>query len=125
MKKKIKLTESDLHNIIKESVNHILSELDWRTYQNASDKAYKLSDETTDPYEKQRRIAQAKNFVSMGKKKYSTQYNLPKDFDQKMALDQINPTQGQLKNAAKRNKETKDFYSHKSEYKNGKWQNKN
>ena len=39
MKRKIKLTESDLHNIIKESVNHILSELDWRTYQSAARKA--------------------------------------------------------------------------------------
>lgn len=39
MKRKIKLTESDLHNIIKESVNHILSELDWRTYQSAYEKA--------------------------------------------------------------------------------------
>ena len=27
----LKLTENDLHNIIKESVNKILSELDWRT----------------------------------------------------------------------------------------------
>ena len=39
MKRKIKLTESDLHNIIKESVNHILSELDWRTYQSAYEKS--------------------------------------------------------------------------------------
>ena len=39
MKRTIKLTENDLHNIIKESVNHILSELDWRTYQSAAEKA--------------------------------------------------------------------------------------
>ena len=75
MKRKIKLTESDLHNIIKESVNHILSELDWRTYQSASDKAHRLSDETNDPYEKKRRRNQAINFANMGKEKYSSQYN--------------------------------------------------
>ena len=36
MKKKlVRLTEDDLHSIIKESVNNILSELDWKTYANA------------------------------------------------------------------------------------------
>lgn len=35
----IRLTESDLHQMVKESVNKILSELDWRTYANASKKA--------------------------------------------------------------------------------------
>lgn len=39
MKKRIKLTESDLHNIIKESVKNVLTELDWRTYLNAHQKA--------------------------------------------------------------------------------------
>lgn len=38
MKHKIKLTESQLHNIISESVKDILSELDWRTYQSAYEK---------------------------------------------------------------------------------------
>ena len=37
-KKLIRLTESDLHNIVKESVNKILSEMDWKTYANARDK---------------------------------------------------------------------------------------
>ena len=38
MKKTIKLTESDLKQVIKESVNNILAELDWKTYANASKK---------------------------------------------------------------------------------------
>ena len=38
-KRTVRLTESDLHRIIKESVNNILSELDWKTYQNARHKA--------------------------------------------------------------------------------------
>ena len=37
--KKIRLTESDLHRVIKESVNKVLTELDWRTYANAAKKA--------------------------------------------------------------------------------------
>ena len=35
-KKLIRLTESDLHRIVKEPVNKILTELDWKTYRNAS-----------------------------------------------------------------------------------------
>lgn len=124
MKRKIKLTESDLHNIIKESVNHILSELDWRTYQSASDKAHRLSDETNDTYEKERRRNQAINFAKMSKEKYSSQYNLPQSFDRDMEYGNIQPTQGQLKNAARRNQDTTNFYNGKSEYKNGKWQDK-
>lgn len=34
----IRLTESDLHQIVKESVNKILSELDWKTYASAAKK---------------------------------------------------------------------------------------
>ena len=39
MKKLIRLTEGDLHRIVKESVNQLLTELDWRTYANAAKKA--------------------------------------------------------------------------------------
>jgi hypothetical protein len=39
-RKLIRLTESDLHRIVKESVNQILTELDWKTYQNAAKKAH-------------------------------------------------------------------------------------
>lgn len=38
-KQVIRLTEGDLHKIIKESVKNIISELDWKTYQNARRKA--------------------------------------------------------------------------------------
>ena len=44
MKRTIKLTENDLHRVIKESVNTILSELDWRTYQSAYEKPNKRGD---------------------------------------------------------------------------------
>lgn len=37
-KQVIKMTESDLHKIVKESVNKVLTELDWRTYVNAAKK---------------------------------------------------------------------------------------
>ena len=44
-KKLIKLTEQDLHRIVKESVNKVLTELDWRTYANAAKKASERGDE--------------------------------------------------------------------------------
>ena len=37
-KKLIRLTENDLHKIVKESVNRVLTELDWKTYANAAKK---------------------------------------------------------------------------------------
>lgn len=39
MKKTIRLSESDLHRVIKESVRQCLTELDWKTYASAADKA--------------------------------------------------------------------------------------
>ena len=39
MKRQVRLTEGQLNRIIKESVNNILSELDWRTYQSAYEKS--------------------------------------------------------------------------------------
>lgn len=38
-KKLVRLSESDLHKIVKESVNNVLPELDWRTYAKAVQKA--------------------------------------------------------------------------------------
>ena len=40
MKKLIRLTEGQLHEMITESVSQILSELDWKTYLNYANKRY-------------------------------------------------------------------------------------
>jgi hypothetical protein len=53
-KKTIKLTESDLHKIIKESVNNILTELDWKTYINAARKRKEQANEFRKKYWKGR-----------------------------------------------------------------------
>lgn len=45
MRRNIRLTEGQLNRVIKESVNNILSELDWKTYANASKKRYQQSGE--------------------------------------------------------------------------------
>ncbi len=39
MKQRIRLTEGDLHRMVRQCVNEALNELDWKTYANASEKA--------------------------------------------------------------------------------------
>ena len=39
--RKIRLTEGQLHNVIRESVSQILNEIDWKTYDNAAKKRHK------------------------------------------------------------------------------------
>lgn len=43
-KNRVRLTESDLHRIIKESVKKVLSEADWKTFANAEKEARKRGD---------------------------------------------------------------------------------
>lgn len=53
MKKQIiRLTEEDLHNIISESVKKVITELDWKTYMNASKGRKKQADDIRDMYSK-------------------------------------------------------------------------
>lgn len=60
MKKVLRITEEDLHNIIKYSVNEALSELDWRTYHNAAMKDYDRK--------------RANKFANMRDKKFNDEY---------------------------------------------------
>ena len=49
MKKTVYLNESKLHNIIRESLKGIISELNWKTYMNAAHKAYDRNDDRAYP----------------------------------------------------------------------------
>jgi hypothetical protein len=55
-KQVIRLTEGDLHKIIEESVEKILTELDWRTYDQAADKAFDAY--TKAPSHEEKRVKQ-------------------------------------------------------------------
>lgn len=123
---KIKLTESQLKQIVNESVKNVLSELDWRTYQTAANKADHFSDKAENEYEEQRRNIQRKKFQDKAEEMYSKQYIL-KDFDYNQNLpksERKQPSQGELKQASRRAKEMTNFYRGKQEYKNGSWQDK-
>ena len=49
----IRLTESDLHRIVKESVNKVLTEMDWKTYMNASRKRKQQANDLRGEYAKE------------------------------------------------------------------------
>ena len=54
--RRIRLTEGQLHHVIRESVNNILNELDWKTYDNAADKKYKRMQNKEDDDEYRREV---------------------------------------------------------------------
>ena len=124
MKKQvIRLTESDLHKLIQESVNTILSELDWRTYDSARNKA--LDDiDGKDIFTQERRRNQASEFQRARNKAYSKQYNLERFDNGQYNKDNFKPTQGELKQASRRVKDNNDYLDKKTKYKSGKgWTN--
>jgi hypothetical protein len=64
-KKIIRLTESDLHRIVKESVNKVLTEMDWKTYRSAGDKAAQRGDKD-----------RASDFYNYSNRKLEDEYGL-------------------------------------------------
>lgn len=116
---KIKLTESQLKQIVNESVRNVLSEMDWRTYSNAARKAAHLAATAEDETEKQRRNSQRRNFHDKAGKMYRKQYGLQDyDFEESQAPEDV------LARVSKRKHDAENFYLGNQEYRNGKWQNK-
>jgi hypothetical protein len=73
----LRLTESDLHRIVKESVNRIITELDWRTYYSARDKAAQQMDDPSIPKDvRDKRYDQHKKFFQAGEDQMGKQHNL-------------------------------------------------
>jgi len=66
--KLIRLTEGDLHRIVKESVNKVLTELDWKTYANAAKKSKKMG-----------RNAYAGDFYKAARNAYDSKYGVNYD----------------------------------------------
>lgn len=123
---RVKISEEQLKRVISESVANILSELDWRTYQSAADKAYKLADKLTNGYEARRREAQRNGFQKAAHTAFSRQYDL-EDFDKNELLpraERKTPSQGELKRASKRFDDMQNFYQKNQIYKDGNWENK-
>ena len=75
-KNKIRLTESQLHNMISESVKQVLSELDWKTYASAADKARDKRLNNKDDYDAYRNTEREDAFNDAASKALSKKYNL-------------------------------------------------
>ena len=71
----VRVTESDLHRIIEESVNNILSELDWRTYDAAADQAHHKYMTAPSDQEADVRANQRQKFLQAMKKRQAKQYD--------------------------------------------------
>ena len=132
----IRVNEKMFSKIINESVNKILSELDWRTYATAGEKASNLSDNPNiSTYEKQRRANQAASFNKYSNKVCDTQYGIDKIKDRalKHKIDKSNGrtsddfayTNGELKRLDRQSNDAYNFFQGNQEYHNGKWGNKN
>ena len=129
-----KIDMADLHEMTMKRLQ-LLTELDWRTYDSASDKAHKLSIEPSiSKYEKERRENQSRNFRNFANSSCDKQYGIDKikqrkhDYDMDKASgnakNDFKYTNGELKKLDKQSRDVHDFYSGKQEYKDGKWMNK-
>jgi DNA mismatch repair ATPase MutL len=80
MKKEIiQLSENDLHKIVKESVKNILSELDWRTYASARNKALQKSkDSDITPQERAFNKRRAMNFDDASSRAFINKHGVTK-----------------------------------------------
>lgn len=130
-KKILRLTESELGKMIRESVDNVLSELDWRTYANASQKAYSLADSLVKPYEKMRRQKQGEKLFRKSKEAREKQYGLDKikqrekqhyyDKLNGLRFDEYEPTSGELKRLQRHSDDVEDFEHGNAKYADGKW----
>ena len=67
---KVRLTESQLHNVIKESVKQVLTELDWKTYANAANKMRRERGDADYWKEKGEKLGCSKIVIKICSKKY-------------------------------------------------------
>lgn len=131
--KKIKLTEQDLRNIVTESVNRVISELDWRTYDNAKEQANDDLLNSDDDDLTKKRVRQRDAFAKASTDRMHKQYGVkPKDVEDVsywLMGGRKNTKEDPSKTKIARTKRmVKDYNKHKdgkSKYVKGQgWQNK-
>lgn len=114
---RIRLAESQLHNVIKESVKQVLSELDWKTYASAAGKMYRQAREGFGKY--------PNNEIPFDSE-HGRMYNRAEKF-QKAANDALRKQHGEpnFKTNPKGSEEFLHYHNGEYEYKKGKgWQKK-
>ena len=139
MKSKITLTESELHNFIKESVEKILTELDWRTYASAYQKARDNVKNSSDDIMNIKNREQSRNFKKAASDTIEKQYGFKfgkddinakkiNDFYDEHGYDNDElekPSRRALKGMSDYRKDKNAFYYGKGHYdkEDGKWKN--
>lgn len=119
-KKLIRLTESDLHSIIKESVQQVLSELDWRTYHNAALKSItKSRDRDFKPQEQAFHKKRSEEFEDYSDKKFQDKHGINKH-KARRAHDEWGSSLDDLRAGAEVSRNDRGGY----EYRDGKWRKK-
>lgn len=129
-KKILRLTESELGKMIRESVDNVLSELDWRTYASAEEKArHAAGDPKLGRYDSMRRGLQKKKFKDASNRARERQYGLDKidarkqRYDDALQSDLYEPTNGELKRLQRHEDDLAAWNRGEAKYKDGKWTN--
>lgn len=86
MKKIIRLTESDLHNMIAESVNKILNEIDPRTASSAAQKRFAQAKNASNTFDRDRLMKQGHKNMNYALDKFNND-NPSTQFGQEYVLD--------------------------------------
>jgi hypothetical protein len=118
--RRVRLTEGQLHNVIRESVNQILNELDWKTYYNAAHK--KLTRlgwfEDPDKVDDDERNREVSPLESAAFFNLTSKYpHYMHDLDDGKALEDMCPEA--QKEYAELNKELDDYYDGRYKYEKG------
>lgn len=73
-RKLIRLTESDLHRIVKESVNGIIAEMNYKTYANAAKKRYQQWKDEKDPEKREKLYNSYWDLKNMAKETFDNEF---------------------------------------------------
>lgn len=120
MKQIIRLTEGDLHKIVKESVNKVLTELDWRTYHNAALKSRaKSNDKDFEAPERAFHQKRSNEFEKYADKKFQDKHGISR-FSARRAHNDFNSTLDDLRAGAEVSRNDRGG----DEYRDGKWRKK-
>jgi len=123
---------ANLQEMTRNAKKNVLSELDWRTADSASDKAKNLSDSpSVTKHEAERRKNQADLFSKYAYDQCDKQYGVDKikqreaQHNRDLALgftkEPFKRTNGELKKLDRQQRDVLDYYDGKQTYKNGKW----
>ena len=117
---KIKLTESELHQLVAETVKNVLTELDWRTYKNAASKSFaKSRDKELSNQEQAFHNKRAEEFEDYSDKKFQDKHGINKH-KARRAHDVWGSSLDDLRAGAEVSRNDRGGY----EYRDSKWRKK-